>query len=325
VNVKKRSRPLLIFYLLVAYVFVQFFWWTYLLLDLNREALALREQLLISEAFDDAEVKRIRAEYQDRVRSRNWMIAGEGAVFVLLMVFGIMRVRNTFKKESELNARQKNFLLSITHELKSPIASSRLQLETLLKRELPREKQQELVANALADTERLNKLVENILLAARIDNKSVEAHREDTAISELLGEIAEQVRMIYLPRQRMETDIAGGVRLMTDKTYFHSIVFNLLENAIKYSPSGSLIRIMLREDQNRVTLSVADEGPGIPADEKERIFGKFYRIGNEETRSAKGTGLGLYIVKNLAEKLGASVSVKDNTPGGAVFEVSFEK
>ncbi|MEW6468496.1 MAG: ATP-binding protein [Bacteroidota bacterium] len=324
-NVKKRSRPLLIFYLLVAYVFVQFFWWTYLLLDLNREALALREQLLISEAFDDAEVKRIRAEYKDRIRSRNWMIAGEGAVFVLLMVFGIMRVRNTFKKESELNARQKNFLLSITHELKSPIASSRLQLETLLKRELPREKQQELVANALADTERLNKLVENILLAARIDNKSVEAHREDTAVSELLGEIAEQVRMIYLPRQRMETDIAGGVRLMTDKTYFHSIVFNLLENAIKYSPPGSLIRIMLREDQNRVTLSVADEGPGIPADEKERIFGKFYRIGNEETRSAKGTGLGLYIVKNLAEKLGASVSVKDNTPGGAVFEVSFEK
>jgi len=319
----KKSRPLFFFYLLVAYVFVQFFWWTYLLVDLNNEVYTLRERLSISEAFDNAEAVKTKAEYESKLSKRRWMIAGEGSVFVLLMVFGIARVRNTFKKESDLNLRQRNFLLSITHELKSPIASAKLQLETILKRDLEKEKQKELLQNALNDTERLNKLVENILLATRIDNRNFELHLESVNLSDFLEEIIEQSKMIFSPSQKIEKIITKGVEAKIDMTAFPSIVINLLENAIKYSLPNALIKIMLIQEQNKVFLRVIDEGSGIPDEEKERVFEKFYRVGNEDVRKTKGTGLGLYIVKYLVLKHNGNISIKNNSPKGSVFEIAF--
>ncbi|HEY6160720.1 MAG TPA: ATP-binding protein [Bacteroidia bacterium] len=320
-NAQKRPRPLLLFYILFIYVLLQFGWWSYLMVELNNEIYHLKSDLNIKNAKNPEEASRTGNELEEKLHLRWAMTAGEGSVFLVLLVLGVMQTRNAFRKETALTRQQKNFLLSVTHELKSPIASVKLQLETIQKRELDKEKQKEILQNALTDTERLNKLVENILLATRIDNSAFTLHRVETNISELVDEIIKQARASI--KQKVECDIEPGIILLADGTTFPSIILNLLENASKYSPPGSTIKVKLKKNRNTVSLSVANEGQGISEEDKQNIFQKFYRAGNEETRKTKGTGLGLYIVKYLVEQHNGTISVKNNSPSGSIFEVNF--
>lgn len=316
-----RSRPLFLFYILVGYVLLQFVWWGYLLVEQNKEIHKLKGEInLLHHEYPQMVIEKGN-DLEKKLRSRKLMIIGEGLVFVFLLGFAFMRVRNTFKKEAELAARQKNFLLSVTHELKSPIASVKLALETLLKRDLEKEKQKELLSNAVNDSDRLHKLVENMLLAARIDNSSFELHRENVNLSEYLEEGLKQTIQLFSPAQKIAMNIQPNITFSIDKTIFPSIILNLFENAVKYSPSESMIKIILKEEGNGVVLSVGDEGAGIPEEEKQNIFQKFYRVGSEEIRKTKGTGLGLYIVKYLVEKHNGIILVKNNSPKGSTFEV----
>ena len=129
----KKSRPLFWFYLLVTYVLVQFVWWSYLMIDLNNEVVHLKTEinLLKGETLNEVFVKG--NELNEKLHKRWLMISGEGLVFISLLLLGIYQIRKTFKKEGKLAQQQKNFLLSVTHELKSPIASTKLQLQTLEK------------------------------------------------------------------------------------------------------------------------------------------------------------------------------------------------
>jgi two-component system, OmpR family, phosphate regulon sensor histidine kinase PhoR len=318
---KKRSRPLLLFYLLVAYVFIQFIWWSYHLFQLNNEVYDLRLDLIVQKAGSSSEIIQAGEELQYKLQKRWSMIVGEGMFFLVLLVLGIIRIRNTFKKEAALANQQRNFLLSITHELKTPIASTRLQLETLHKRELDREKQKEILTNAISDTDRLTKLVENMLLAARIDNSSYDLHREPTDLSAFVQQVMDS-NIDWLQRKHIvRTDIKPGIMYPIDKLAFESVVLNLAENAAKYSPQGTTVSVSLYQKGSRIMLEVKDEGPGVAESEKAHIFKKFYRAGNEETRNTKGTGLGLYIVKYLVEQHGGKINIRNNTPSGSIFEV----
>ena len=319
-----RSRPLFLFYVLVAYVLVQFVWWGYLMIEQNKEIYQLKSEINLLHHEDPQLVIEQGNELEKKLSHRRMMILGEGAVFLLLLGFAFMRVRNTFNKEAELAAQQKNFLLSVTHELKSPIASVKLTLETLLKRDLEKEKQKELLSNAVSDSDRLNKLVENMLLAARIDNSNFELHKENVNLSEYLEEGVKQTIQIFCPSQKVTLDIQPNISFDIDKTIFPSIFLNLFENAAKYSPENSMIKVILKQEGNGVVLSVSDEGVGIAEEEKQRVFKKFYRVGSEEIRKTKGTGLGLYIVKYLAEKHNGTIIVKDNQPKGTIFEIIFQ-
>lgn len=318
----KSFRPLFLFYILVAYVFIQFGWWSYLLLDQNNDIYQLKSQINLFQHHDPQLIIEKGNELEKKLNSRWVMIVGEAIVFIVLITIVFFKVRNTFKKEAKLASQQKNFLLSITHELKSPIASAKLQLETLLKRELEKEKQKELISNAITDTDRLNKLVENILLAAKIDTSEFEFHRENVNLSEYLEEGIKQTIQTFNPKQKVILDIQPNILFSIDKTIFPSIILNLFENSVKYSPDTSLIKIGLKEQGNGVILSVQDEGSGIPKGEKENIFKKFYRVGNEETRKTKGTGLGLYIIKHIVEKHNGTIVVKNNYPKGTIIEVT---
>ncbi len=320
-----RSRPLFFFYLLVGYVLIQFLWWGYLMIEQNNEIYHLKSEINLLHHEDPQLVIEKGNELEKKLYHRKLMIIGEGIVFILLLLFAFLRVRNTFKKETELASQQKNFLLSVTHELKSPIASVKLALETLLKRDLEKEKQKTLLTNAVSDADRLNKLVENILLAARIENSNFALHRENVNLSEYLEEGLKQTLLIFNPSQKVTLDIQPNIFFPIDKTIFPSIFLNLFENAVKYSPADSLIRIILKEEGNGVVLSVCDEGTGIPEEEKQKIFRKFYRVGSEEIRKTKGTGLGLYIVKYLTEKHNGTIAVKDNKPKGTIFEIILTK
>ena len=319
----KKSRPLLIFYLLVAYVALQFTWWTYSMFQLNSENTRLKTELNLLKGESPEEIVSSGNEMNQKLHKRWLMISGEGAVFVGLLLFGVYQIRKTLKKENELANRQKNFMLSVTHELKSPIASAKLQLQTLQKRELDRQKQQEIIANAINDTERLNNLVENILLAAKIDESRFTFHKERTDLSAYVLENMQQMLQLFNFRHKVVLDVDEGIFMQIDRTTFPSIILNLFENAVKYSPGDSTITLRLEKQQEQVILSVKDEGSGIPESDKKKIFEKFYRVGSEETRKAKGTGLGLYIAKHIAEQHGGVISVRPNVPKGSIFEVVF--
>jgi len=319
----KKSRPLFVFYLLVAYIFIQFVWWTYSMFQLNAENTRLKTELNLLKGETPQEIVAQGNEMNAKLHKRWLMISSEGAVFIGLLLLGIYQIRKTFKKESELAERQKNFLLSVTHELKSPIASAKLQLQTMQKRELPKEKQQEIISNAINDTDRLNNLVENILLAAKIDNSIFSLHRETINISEYISGNMNQMIGLFNYKQKVVLDIDPGISMSIDRTTFPSIILNLFENAVKYSPGNSTIALSLKKINGKVVLSVKDEGYGIPEESKRNVFEKFYRVGSEETRKTKGTGLGLYIVKHLAEQHNGSVVVRNNQPKGSVFEVIF--
>lgn len=324
----KRPRPLLLFYVVVVYVLIQFGWWAWLLVSQNNQISKLQSEILylqsrVEPAVLDTSGLILEQKKLQAALHKQWlMILGEGSVFLLLLVLGILRTRNSFRKEAALNAQQKNFILSVTHELRSPLASIRLQLETVQKRSLPKEKQDEIHSNAIEDIDRLNALVENILVAARIDNHSYIVHPEKNNLSSFVTELSERVKPLVLRSHLLETAISDSLQVKFDKNGFHSIFMNLVENAVKYSPASTTVSISLVKKNNEIIFSVADSGPGIPDAEKENIFARFYRIGNEETRSAKGTGLGLYIVKSLADAHGWEVSVVDQ-PGkkGSVFQI----
>lgn len=324
----KRPRPLLLFYILVVYVLIQFGWWAFLLVRLNNQVSELRRQLItlqmnVEPAVSDTHSLLLtESKLSDDLHKQWMMILGEGSVFLLLLLLGIYRTRNGFKKEAALAARQKNFLLSVTHELRSPLASIRLQLETMQKRALPKEKQEEMHASALEDIDRLNALVENILVAARIDNHSYSVYPEKGDLSACVSELTAKAASRH---HQLITNIEEGIQASFDRIGFHSIFMNLLENAIKYSPAGSEIKVMLERRAGQVFLSVADRGPGIPDTEKKNVFERFYRLGNEETRSTKGTGLGLYIAKHLADAHLWNIRVYDREGGGSIFEITINE
>lgn len=307
---KLYSRALLPFYILVIYVLMQFFWWSYLMVDQTK---TIYEQQMTMTPNDATK----HAVLQKELERKRVMIAGEGSVFLVLMLVGIFQVRKAFRKEAQLLARQKTFLHSVTHEFKSPIASLRLQLETLLKRNLTGEQQHLALNNALEDTDRLDQLSEKILIAARIDNGELPLHRESLNLTEKVKDAVSQVSRSN-PGRKIEQNVAENVYSYMDAWAFTSIVTNLLENALLYSPKEASIEISLEEVSNGVVLRVKDKGEGIPADEKQKIFQKFYRLNT----NSKGTGLGLYLVDYLVRKHEGTITVKENSPKGSIFEVN---
>jgi two-component system phosphate regulon sensor histidine kinase PhoR len=316
-----KSKPLFVFYILLAYVLLQFSWWTYLMLELNTESYYLQHQLMSNTVNNPVEQESQNLSLSQKLHKRTIMIVGESSVFILLLILGVLRVRSVFKNEQALAQQQKNFLLSATHELKSPIASIKLQLETIIHRDLEKGLQHQMLLNAISDADRLNGLAEKVLLATKIENSSFLLEKQPFDFSRMLSSMLSKHQQ--LSKHIYESKVEQNIEINADGLALESIVLNLLENAEKYSPVGSKIVVGLYRKENHIIFSVADEGPGIAETEKHKVFTKFYRVGNEETRKTKGTGLGLYIVNYIALQHKASIEVKRNTPQGTVFELKF--
>lgn len=320
---------------MVGYIFASFIWWSYLLYDKNeslskaqveaayfKHVAEKNENALTFEAYKKTNDYNHIINKYDR---QKWMIFGEGTVFMLLLVLGTFQLFRTFNKEVSLARQQNNFLLSITHELKSPIASIKLSLQTLSKRLTLEEKYQKLITNSIEDTDRLQSLVENILFAARMENHSYSFERKNENLSDEVAYLVEKFKINAANARNIEASIQQNIEYNIDKEAFRSALINLMENAYKYSTTGATIQINLFRKEKQIVFEVKDEGVGIPAEEKEKIFQKFYRIGNEETRNTKGTGLGLFIVKKVIESHGGKISVESNKPKGSIFRIVFNE
>ncbi len=294
-------RVLILFYLLIFYITLQFVWWAYSLLRLMKEL------------YGDSEV----------FSTKVWMVLGEGAVFIAFLLAGAYIMQRAIRKEMTLVRQQRNFLLSITHELKTPLAAIKLCIETLSKRkDLSSDQREPLERNALQSTERLHNLIDKVLLATRIENSSLESEEIRTPIilSQISEEVIEQFKITY-PNIQITSNIEPDLQLSIDAVHFESIIGNLIENAIKYGDGE--VEINLSKSRNGLVLCVSDNGSGIASEYRKRVFQKFYRIGNEDTRTQKGTGLGLYIVSKLVSMYNGTIRITDNQPTGTRFEIRF--
>lgn len=304
-------------YIVISYMLLALVWWTILLHTKNREVYEAEvENLKITQHNTPETYEFLTKNYK---RQAN-MILGEGMVFGVSLLIGIWLIQRSFARELETKEKQNNFLLSVTHELKSPLTTINLSLETLKKRKLDHEMVREVSESALGESHRLERLINDLLLASKLDQK-YQFNKEKIDLSGLVAETVDR----YKDRSEqivIEDDIVSDISISGDGKAIEKIVTNLIENAIKYGES-SPIHVSLSPDRQSgmAVLKVCDEGPGVPLKERNNIFQKFYRIGSEQTRKTKGTGLGLYIVDRITEGHGGSVSFHENQPKGAIFEV----
>lgn len=215
--------------------------------------------------------------------------------------------------------------MAITHELKTPIASIKLLWQTIASRKLEPEQVKDLSNKGVENADRLNQMVENILLATKIEEQLFILQKEKISFKKIIADTLQRNQNGFLKNHKFSFShsTSDDFTLLGDEMGLSSIVINLLENAAKYSDQGSEICISLENKNSSIVLTISDEGEGIPNEEKENIFRKFYRVGNENTRKNKGTGLGLFIVKNLVELHNGSIDVHDNSPKGAIFTIQF--
>ena len=299
-------------------------WWEYLLVKQNDQIIEGKQKLTELSTINDTQLKNEIAALHHKKKMQTVMIVGEGTVFLLLLLFGIYKIKQAQDKETVLNNQQKNFFLSITHELKTPIAATKLQLQTLQKQKLDENIKQELLANALQETERLNNLIDNVLLTSRLDAGEFIFKLEKQNISELMQTVLYRYYKHEIEKGLLHLNISPAIYSMVDCNTFPSLVTNLIDNAFKYSPNEKQIGAELSKEKNQIKFKVKDVGCGISDEDKGKIFSKFYRAGNEETRNSKGTGLGLYIVNYIVKNHHAQINVSDNSPKGSIFEIQFD-
>jgi K+-sensing histidine kinase KdpD len=320
---KSKSRSIFILSLLFGYILLQFLWWEYLLVKQNGLIIDGKEKLTALSSTNEAQLKESIDLLHHKKKMQTLMIVSEGTVFLLLLLFGIYKIKQAHDKETSLGNQQKNFFLSITHELKTPIAATKLQLQTLQKQKLEPAIQQELISNALIETERLNNLIDNVLFTSRLDAGEFIFKKERQLLSEFIPNVLKRYYKSELDSGELTLNIEPTIYANIDVSSFPSVLTNLIDNAIKYSPQKKDILVELKTEENAVVLRVKDNGCGISKLDKEKIFTKFYRAGNEETRNSKGTGLGLYIVSYILKNHQAQIKVKDNTPHGSIFDIYF--
>ena len=322
-----KTRYGIFFTVVFVYIFGSFIWWWWLLHNNNRtnfETLVQREMLVyqyngrtLDEYYASDYYQQLNADY----RRKTSMLALEGLIFVTLLVISFIRIRNTFREEIALTRQQNNFLLSITHELKSPLASLKLSMQTMERAQLEPSRIKRLTEISLDDINRLEALVENILLASKMDGSDYAISKEPINLSALCSDIFGKVADKFGKDRTFSSSIPGDIYILGDKLIFSSAIYNLLENAVKYSRSGDSIALEVIPQKAEVIIQVKDTGIGIPDSEKSKVFDMFYRVGNEDTRTTKGTGLGLYIVKQVVHFHGGTIQLKNNGASGSVFSI----
>jgi signal transduction histidine kinase len=318
-------------YFIMGYMLLAFVWWSFLLFTKNRDAFQAKMELQQMGMAAEGVIKTpidfyVSDRYQELMtayRKQERMIMGETIFLSISLLAGIYVIYQGYQREVASSRQQRNFLLSITHELKSPLAGIRLALETIAKRgdQLPLDKRQMLSQRGIKEADRLNKLVEDLLLSARLES-AYQFHQEPLDLQELVERI-----VLQQSQQNPEADIiflpeASIAQVNGDRQALTSVVINLIENALKYSPQPAAVTIRLTQVDKMICLEVADQGIGISAKDKKQVFEKFYRVGSEDTRKTKGTGLGLFIVKELIKAHHGTITVKDNQPQGTVFAIT---
>jgi signal transduction histidine kinase len=233
------------------------------------------------------------------------MFISEGAFFTLLVAAAAAYIYWTLHREMNFERRQSMFLSATSHELKTPLTSLKLYLDTMKDRDPPPEQRAEIVATMQSDVDRLSGLIEQLLQAQSVMNRARKPLLVQTDLAEETRAALGQVKgMFSVAGFDLKIRIDENLWAKTEPLRWQILVKNLLENAFKYSPRGGTVEIALTRESHSARLMVKDHGIGLPKPELERVFERFYRVENEDTRSTKGTGLGLYLVRSIALSFG---------------------
>ena len=286
--------------MLSVYVALQLIWWGYHIIQLSQQL-----------------------EPSGSVTRRVWMIIGEGSVFLLILGFGLFKIRQLQKRELASQEKEKNFMLAVTHELKTPISSNRLAIETIQSRDVSDEMKKQLLSTAKASNMRLEELVNKILISTELASSKEKISNETLKVNEEVERILHENISSLNVVVEIEADYGTECEIKLGKLEFETMMNNLIQNAIKYHNPDGKISIRTGTNSGSAQIKIEDQGPGIPDHEKSKIFDKFYRMGDEMTRATKGTGLGLFLVKEIVSKNNGKITVTDNVPNGCIFTLSF--
>ena len=231
----------------------------------------------------------------------------------------------TDRLQTTENARRR-FVSDASHELKTPLAAIRLLTDSILQTDnIDPETTREFVADIGQEAERLSRITEDLLRLTRLDNSIL----DPPVTVDVLPVLEQVMRMMSLVAQEKGVDLtyeaADGCTVLATKDEIYQVIYNLTDNAVKYSAVGGTVQVFLMAEENQVVLSVTDNGAGIPEEDLPRIFERFYRVDKARSRAAGGTGLGLSIVSDTVKRRGGTVSAANRPQGGAVFTVCWPK
>ena len=318
---KKRKLTFItfVYWFLLLFIIAAWVWW-FISLHTQNDQMRLFKLLQLNKDDVAYDQKLFLINDEHRRKTAQWI--SEGITFVIVTLIGAVFVYRAVRKQFLLGKQQQNFMMAITHELKTPIAVINLSLETLQKRKLDEEKQQHLIKTSLQETERLNDLVSNILITSQLESGNYTTDKENINFSELADKCAIDF-MHRFPTRTIKKNIEENIFITGEILLLQLLINNLLDNAQKYSPKNMPVGIELNTTSNKIVLKISDEGGGVSDEEKKKIFDKFYRSGSEAIRKTKGTGLGLYLCRRIAESHKGKIKVTDNKPAGSIFIVEF--
>ena len=257
-------------------------------------------------------------ELTQRVWANSWLMGGGivsfAAIMAVLVLFSVFLTR-----EIRASQRQVRFIDSVTHELKSPLASLRLCVETLIRRDLKREQKQEMLGMMLDDIDRLSAFIDDILEASRIRHGRGDLTVAEVQLSQLSQRALRHVQHRYgLEPGEIEADLQpADLILATEPTSLEVVLRNLLDNAVKYSDRPTKVRLRAHQhpETGAVSFTVIDHGIGIPGEHIGQVFDRFYRVPSEDVSLRRGTGLGLYVASALVRNLGGRLDVHSDGRG----------
>lgn len=322
---KQKLRGItVIYWLLLLYIIAALVWWYISLEQQNREMAVLKkENIELVSVKESGDYSNRFDEIQLEKKRKSVKFISEGLAFLVLTLTGALFVYRAIKKQLDLQVQQENFMMAITHELKTPLSVTRLNLETLQKHTLDSVKREKLIRMTLNEITGLNTIINNILISSQLDASGYKNVKEELDLSLLFHDCIQQFRNRFPEREFME-EIEPDIDLTGDDLLLQIMINNLLDNAVKYSPPDKPIHCLLYKKKGKIQLALKDEGTGIDAGEKNKVFEKFYRPGNELTRKTRGTGLGLYLCRKIAHEHNADISVTNNEPSGSIFVITFD-
>jgi len=251
----------------------------------------------------------------------DWVILVEGLVLLVAILAGVYVIFLFWSRQAALMREQKLFISQVTHELKSPLASLQLHIETIRRHQPPPERMAGFLETMMGDAARLNGLIDNLLSASRVEQKNWTLYPQQTDFSAFVERYFRS-RQFTLPRAgKLTLEIEPGLHAMIDRDAMETVFRNLLENAILYSDGPPEITVRLHGKGERCLLDIADRGRGIDARDQRKIFKMFYRVRRKD-ENIRGSGLGLFIVRANIEQHGGQISVESAGAGkGTTFKI----
>ncbi len=301
----------------MIYMLIGILWWGKLLLDKNSGYYSLR--------LEDTSLTSMDREHINNEWTRQqWMIYGEGIVLGLAMLAGLWIINRSAIRQISAARQQSNFLLSVSHELKSPIAAIKLAMQTLQRSGLNETVKLKITLNALKDADRLESMVQNILLSTSIEEKKLELISEsvdlDALIRSIITAFHNDANNIRLINQDETTK-----RILGDQSYLYLAIKNVVDNALKHSRQGTQVTIDLSSTNTYHLIKIHNQGIPIPSTEQLKVFQKFYRLPLTKDAYRQGTGLGLYLSKEIILAHGGRIQLDSTCTDGVRVHIQLPK